>query len=159
MFKTWAFKIFHGGNSTFINWFDKINFHVSLSHWCSTTVSLETTHLILRKNINSVGLLEASVKWAFTSEKQPVNYFSFVMLTSAGVRLLLNDVSALLFSLFYLIQLFDGSYMEDNVPEVGINQQNVLQSNHSWLTNLLKTVWTGIEYLLSFLCKMEKHFE
>ena len=57
----------------------------------------------MRKNTNSVGLLEAAVKWAFTSEKQPVNYFSFVMLTSAGVWLLLNDVSALLFSLFYLI--------------------------------------------------------
>ena len=28
--------------------------------------------------------------------------------------------------------------MEDNVPEVGINQQNVLQSNHSWLTNFIK---------------------
>ena len=41
MFETWAFQIFHGGNSTFINWFDKTNFHVSLSHWCSTTVSLE----------------------------------------------------------------------------------------------------------------------
>ena len=125
MFETWAFQIFHTGNSTFINWFDKTNFHVSLSHCCSTTVSLETRHLIIRKNIISIGLLEAAVKWAFTSEKEPVNYFSFVALSSARVWLLLNNVLALLFSLVYFIHEFDGSFMKNNAPKVGINQQNV----------------------------------
>ena len=47
------------------------------------------------------------------------------MLASAGVWLLLNDVFALLLSLFYIICEFDSSHMEDNVPKVGINQQNV----------------------------------
>ena len=60
-----------------------------------------------------------------------MNYFSFVALTSAGIWLLLNDVLALLFSCSCIIHEFNGSYMEHNVPEVGINQQNVLQSNHS----------------------------
>ena len=38
-----------------------------------------------------------------------MNYFSFVALSSARVWLLLNDVLALLFSLFYVIHEFDGS--------------------------------------------------
>ena len=36
---------FHGGNSTLMNSFDTQNFHVSLSHGRSTTVSLETRNL------------------------------------------------------------------------------------------------------------------
>ena len=37
------------------------------------------------------------------------------LITSAGVWLLLNDVLALLFSVFYVIREFDGSYMEDKL--------------------------------------------
>ena len=51
--------------------------------------------------------------------------FFSVMLASAGIWLLLNDVLALLFSLFDIICEFDSSHMEDNAPKVGINQQNV----------------------------------
>ena len=40
-----AFQIVEGGNSTFINTFDKTKFPVSLSHRRSTTVSLETRNL------------------------------------------------------------------------------------------------------------------
>ena len=75
MLKTSAFQIFHGDNSTFINSFDEINFHVLLSYWRSTTVSLESRHLIARKNFTSIGPLEVSAKRGFTLEKKPVIFF------------------------------------------------------------------------------------
>ena len=48
-----AFQIFHGGNSTFVNSFDKTKFHTSLFHWRSTTVSLESRILNTQCQINS----------------------------------------------------------------------------------------------------------
>jgi len=55
------------------------------------------------------GFLHEKISLAEHSEKQPVNYFSFVALSSARVWLMLNNVLALLFSLFYVIHEFDGS--------------------------------------------------
>ena len=50
--ETSAFQIFHGGNSTFINSFDKTKFLFSLSHRRSTTVSLETRNPVYRLKTN-----------------------------------------------------------------------------------------------------------
>ena len=65
-----------------------------------------------------------------------------LLLASGGVWLLLNNVLALLLSLFYIICEFDSSHMEDNVPKVGINQQKLCVVPFSTLDSLilLKTV-------------------
>ena len=52
--ETSAFQIFHGGNSTFINSFDKTQFCFDLSHRRSTTVSLETRNSFLDKKLQSL---------------------------------------------------------------------------------------------------------
>ena len=79
-----AFKIFHGGNSTFSTRLLKPNFHVSSSHRHSTTVSLETRicflHIILCFSLfksqgipflleYSKPLLESHNHFMFTAEK------------------------------------------------------------------------------------------
>ena len=69
-----------------------------------------------------------------------MNYFSFVALTSAGIWLLLNDVLALLFSLSCIIHEFDGSYMEHNVPEVGLTNRMCCSPTTLDSLILLKTV-------------------
>ena len=60
------FQIFHSGNSTFVNSFDKTKFHTSLFHWRTTTVSLETRILNTQRQINSLFclLLDKLESWS-----------------------------------------------------------------------------------------------
>ena len=59
--ETSAFQIVHGGNSTFINTFDKTQISCSFSHRRSTTVSLETRNLSRKKNCPTMNLQISNV--------------------------------------------------------------------------------------------------